>query len=288
MEVDLAQTIVTAVGEVPVRVVGAHAGSPRGLVVWLPPLGGSAAGCEQALRRLACAGFLAVSIDPLRHGMRADRRSKDLFAEVMEHFRATMWPILGGTVLDAMAVLDWAVERFGISGPILAGGISMGGDAALALAGADRRILRVAAIAATPDWTRPRMTLIGQPERPIDQGEGSVTGSWLRARLDPLLHTDRYRRRLDLRLDVGTCDSHVPGEAAHRFASELRSAGPEGQGRPEPRIDVVDHQGLDHSEMCHRHQILIEAIDWLVGRSPDRSPRRAGPPTAPVRSDGRT
>jgi hypothetical protein len=36
----------------------------------------------------------------------------------------------------------------------------MGGDVSIALAGIDERVSRVAAMIATPDWTRPRMTMI--------------------------------------------------------------------------------------------------------------------------------
>ncbi len=177
-----------SVGEIPVLVVSPRPRSPRGLAIWLPPLGGTKEQSEPALRRLAGAGLVAVSIDPRRHGERADRPVDALFGEAMAHFRAVMWPILGGTALDAMAVLDWAVEHYRTPGPVLVGGVSMGGDAALALAGIDHRVERVAAIAATPDWTRPGMTLIGRPDRLIDQGEPTGEGRRLRDRLEPAFH----------------------------------------------------------------------------------------------------
>jgi dienelactone hydrolase len=177
----------------------------------------------------------------------------------MAHFRAVMWPILGGTILDAMAVIDWTVQRFELSGPVLAGGVSMGGDAALALAGIDSRVERVAAVAATSDWTRPGMTAIGQPDHPIDQGDPTPTAQWLREHLEPMQHLDAYRRRLDIRCDVGLADTHVPAEALHRFAAALTD------DSAEPRIEIVDHPGLDHAEICSSPQILDEAIDWLIG-----------------------
>jgi hypothetical protein len=55
-------------------------------------------------------------------------------------------------------MLDWVDEHFGVAGPGVAGGVSMGGDVAVALAGVDPRIDRVAALVATPDWARPGMS----------------------------------------------------------------------------------------------------------------------------------
>lgn len=54
-------------------------------------------------------------------------------------------------------VLDWTADRFEVGGPHVAGGVSMGGDVALVLAGTDDRIALVSALVATPDWTRPGM-----------------------------------------------------------------------------------------------------------------------------------
>lgn len=255
------------VGDVPVLEC-LPAGAPaRGLVIWIPPLGGDKERYTDRLEELARRGFLAVGIDPRRHGERADRPADALFDQVMTSYRATMWPILGGTVLDAAEVIDAELAIHGLGGAVLAGGVSMGGDIAVALAGIDPRVSRVAAVAATPDWTRPGMTRIGRPDDVIDQGRATTGGQWLRDHLEPLTHTDRYRRDLAIRLDVGAADTHVPGEAAHRFATML-SRGPR-----RPSIDVIDHPGSDHRQMCHDPQVLTAALSWLVG--PSRSGRTA-------------
>jgi cephalosporin-C deacetylase-like acetyl esterase len=65
--------------------------------------------------------------------------------------------LAGRTVLESLRVLDWVDEHFGVAGPRVAGGVSMGGDVAVALAGVDPRIDRVAALVATPDSARPGM-----------------------------------------------------------------------------------------------------------------------------------
>ncbi|AXE38866.1 alpha/beta hydrolase family protein [Acidipropionibacterium virtanenii] len=246
---------------IPVMEVAPAGRDPRGPVLWIPPLGGDKERYTDQLNGLAQRGFLAVGIDPRRHGERADLPPDRLFELVMNRFRATMWPILGGTVLDAMAVIDEELSAHRIDGPVLAGGVSMGGDIAIALAGIDPRVTRVAAIASTPDWTRPGMTLIGRPGQVIDQGEATSGGRWLRDHLDPLAHPDRFRRELAIRLDVGAADTHVPAEAAHRFAALLAD------GPPAPQIAVVDHPGLDHPDLCRDPQVLGGALSWLTGPS---------------------
>ncbi|KGJ72954.1 hypothetical protein GY21_12085 [Cryobacterium roopkundense] len=90
-----------------------------------------------------------------------------------------MWPILGQTTLDALRIVDWAIETHDLSSDVVAGGVSMGGDISVALAGVDPRVKRVAALVATPDWTRPGMTQVGRPEELIDQGSPSPHGEWL-------------------------------------------------------------------------------------------------------------
>ena len=65
-----------------------------------------------------------------------------------------MWPLAGRTVLESLRVLDWADQQFGVTCPRVAGGVSMGGDIAVALAGIDERITRVAVLVATPELRR--------------------------------------------------------------------------------------------------------------------------------------
>jgi uncharacterized protein len=143
-----------------------------GTALWLTHLGGSAEQAVPMLTRLAAErGLLAVSFDPPGHGRRGDGSSPGrLTGDVLACFRQRMWPLLGHTVLECLRVLDWAGNRFGVPGPLVAGGVSLGGDAAVALAGIDRRIRRVGAIVATPDWTRPAMRTLGEHPEVIGQG----------------------------------------------------------------------------------------------------------------------
>src|SRR5919202_1737574 len=121
------------------------------VVLWLTHLGGSAQQTLPMLERLATAGHPAVSFDRVLHGRRSDGRDPwELASEVLSSFRRRMWPILGQTTLEAMRGMTWAQERTGRTGGVRAGGVSMGGDVAVALAGVDDRVSRVATLGSTP------------------------------------------------------------------------------------------------------------------------------------------
>lgn len=160
---------VEAVAGIPVQWVAADV--PQGVALWLTHLGGSAEQTAPMLTRLAERGLLAISFDPPGHGRRGARGEPcELAGEVLAAFRRRMWPLAGRTVLESLRVLDWVDKHFGVSGPRVAGGVSMGGDVAVALAGVDPRIDRVAALVATPDWARPGMQTLGQDSRPARPG----------------------------------------------------------------------------------------------------------------------
>lgn len=126
------------------------------LVLLLPNFSGTKDQLTPMLEELAGAGFVALSFDPWQHGERGTESRDEMLARVFGAFRRHMWPILDQTTLDGLRVVDWAVSTFGAD-VTRGGGLSMGGDVAVALAGLDRRVCRVAAVVATPDWLRPGM-----------------------------------------------------------------------------------------------------------------------------------
>lgn len=243
------------VAGVPLLVVEPRADITRGLLaLWEPFLSGSKERMEPMLQRLAGAGFHAVSFDPWRHGERAEDGS-NFVESVFGAFRQRMWTILGYSLLDGLAVVDWALAEFGLAPKVVAGGVSMGGDIAVAMAGVDFRIVRVATIGSTPDWARPGMALLNDPDRLLPQGEPDARAEALRAAFDPTLHPERYRQRPAIAFEFGADDRHIPAENAVRFARETGN----------PDIRVTSHLGLDHLTSARDPQLVQRCVDWLCG-----------------------
>jgi uncharacterized protein len=248
-----------AVEGIPVQWVAADA--PDGVALWLTHLGGSAAQTAPMLTRLAERGLLAVSFDPPGHGRRgAGGDPWELAGEVLAAFRRRMWPLAGRTVLESLRVLDWVDERFGASGPRVAGGVSMGGDVAVALAGVDPRIERVAALVATPDWTRPGMHALGEARVLLDQGEPDRYALWFFDAFNPMTHLEAYERDVAIEFLCGAGDLHVPAEAALRFRAALYEREP---GTAD-RIRVELYEDLDHLDAARDERLYSAALDWLA------------------------
>jgi dienelactone hydrolase len=227
------------------------------LVVWLPWFTGTRQLVHPQLRVLAGRGFVAASLDPWRHGERADTSMEDLFTEVFAHFRREMWPILGQTTMDTMHVVDRLLAEYELGADVRAGGISMGGDIAVALAGVDRRVTAVAALVATPDWTRPGMHDARDPVRVIDQGAPSPYGRWLYEHLDPATHLDGFARAPRILFELGGADTHVPPAGAVAFRTAMAVAHPAAAEAITIRIaDGVGHEAGDEAA-------IARALDWL-------------------------
>jgi uncharacterized protein len=235
----------TWVDHIPVSWVG----NGERLALWLPYLGGTKEEMLPALERLADAGFTAVSLDPWQHGERAAESPDELYARVFGAFRRHMWPIAGQTALDCLRVIDWAVGELGTNGDVVAGGVSMGGDVAVVLGGIEPRVERVAALVATPDWTRPGMQAL-DGGGPLDQGQADAYAQWFYDRLDPMTHPERYGDRPEILFECGGEDHHVPAEAALRF----------GRGKVNVR------PGLGHIDGAQSPEMHQSCLDWLSRR----------------------
>ena len=249
---------VEAVEGIPVRWVAADA--PRGVALWRTHLGGTTERTAPMLARLAERGLLALSFDPPDGGRGAGGDPWQLAGEVLGAFRRRMWPLAGRTVLESLRVLDWADEHFAVAGPRVAGGVSMGGDVAVALADVDPRIDRVTAMVATPDWTRPGMQTLGEDHALLDQGEADRYAQWFFDALNPITHLEAYERDVAIAFLCAAADLHVPAEAAVRFRTALCDREP----RAADRVRVELYDGLDHLEAASDERLYPAALEWLI------------------------
>lgn len=248
------------VDDIPVLVAHPDQAAARGvLALWMHFLGGTKEAMAPYLLRLARAGVTAVSFDAWQHGGRTDEPAEQLMRRGLAQFRRNVWPILGHTTLDAVRVLDWAVERFEVT-DVVAGGVSMGGDVSVALAGIDPRVSRVAAIVATPDWTRPGMARFDDPSSVLDQGEPTPYGQWMYDHLDPMTHLARFARGPAMAFDLGGEDLHISAQHALAFHQALERSHPAAAQQVRVRI----HEGLDHVGAARDPLVQDASMAWLL------------------------
>ena len=229
------------------------------LVVWLPGLGLTKEDMDSDLRALAGSGLCAVGFDPWQHGARGSETTDEIRVRVFSDFRRHMWPILGQTTLDTLRVIDWALAKLDVASNVSMGGLSMGGDIAVAAAGLDHRISRVAAIIATPDWLRPGMHDLFEPDRLLPTGTPDRYAQYFYDRFDPLTHLDGYARGPAITFECGEKDTHVPPDGALRFQQALRKHNPEAAARV--RVNLIP--GLKHLD--YQDPIFLSnCIAWFA------------------------
>jgi DNA-binding MarR family transcriptional regulator len=184
-------------------------------------------------------------------------------------------------------VIDWAADALDAGTAVAAGGISLGGEAAVTVAGIDPRVTRVAAIGASPDWTSPGMHRFDDPGKLMAQGEPDLYARWLYDNLDPVTHLDRYARGPAMAFECGQDDVHVPADGALRFRNALAAAHPDAAGR----VRVTVHPGIGHLDgvrspaaappvpgMVHHPHIRIRLTTFNAGVAGGN-----GPPSRPSR-----
>jgi len=227
------------------------------LVIWLPGLTGTKEAVLPYLQSFAAAGLVAVSLDPWQHGERGTESSEELLRRVFGDFRRHMWPILGQTALDVLRVIDWSIAHLGVRPQVLLGGISMGGDIAVAAAGLDRRVALVAAIVSTPDWLRPGMRSGSDPAAIVDPGTPDAYARFFYDNLNPLTHLEAYAHRPSILFACGADDQHVPPDGAQRFQAALRDRDPSyGEGI---RVSLQPGVGHELTDAMWR-----ECLAWLT------------------------
>lgn len=228
------------------------------LAIWLDSFTGNKEQVKPQLEELAKAGFLALSFDPIDHGQRVHEGREEMIARLAANYRYHFWPMLGQTILDATRVIDWALANLKVSSKIFIGGVSMGGDAAVAAAGFDKRIQCVASSIATPDWLRPGMKDYMNPEIDFDQGKSDTCSDFFYNAFNPLTHLESYSHHPAILFECGAKDFLVPPDGALRFQKELVSK----YGHDPKRIKVNLHEDVGHDPAVP--DMWKNCLDWFI------------------------
>ena len=228
------------------------------LAIWLPGGTGTKEDTRPYLKQLASAGFLAVSFDPWLHGERGVGESPEkMFVMAMNDFPNTIWPIIGQSSLDVLKVIDWAFTEYAIMPPVCIGGLSLGGDIAIAAAGIDSRIGVVSSIIATPDWLRPGMHAQG---RLVQFGKVGAYAQFFYENINPLTNLSGYTHCPAIAFECGADDDHVPPDGALRFQTALQHTYLE---QPD-RLRVTLHPNVGHQTTAvMRHN----SLEWFMMHS---------------------
>jgi uncharacterized protein len=212
----------------------------RRLVIWLAPGLSGMEAVRPVLDRLAAAGFVAVTFDSRERGSRATEAPETLLPRASANWPLVAWPILGHGALEVLRVMDWTVRSFDVAPPFSLGGVSLGGDIAVAAAGLDPRIGCVAAVVATPDWTRAGRRVDGAP---VAAGEPDAYASFFYGRIDPLTNLRSYAHRPAMTFECGADDDRVPPDGPLRFQRALADV----YGEMHGRVRVNLHPGVGHA-----------------------------------------
>jgi dienelactone hydrolase len=225
----------------------------KDLIIWLPGFSGTKEDVASQLTTFAEAGFYALSFDPYQHGERSVETREELIERILSNIRRHFWPILALTAEEFPKVIDQAVEMLDITGKVMVGGISMGGDIAVAASGVDSRISAVTACVATPDWLR-----LGSHE---PSGQADTYAQQCYDRRNPLTHLDNYRHRPAISFQCGELDTQVPPSGAERFVTELSNGIYQ---KSSERLEVCKHHLIAHSFTA---EMLENAIKWFQHHS---------------------
>lgn len=139
----------------------------------------------------------------------------------------------------------------------------MGGDIAVAAAGIDHRIKRVAAVVATPDWLRPGMEDAFHSGTVMPTGEPDSYAQYFFDRLNPLTKLTSYAHAPDIHFICGEKDTHVPPDGAFRFQSALREAYP----TEVEKIKVTFLSDFRHLDVRDSNLWWLGCLEWLTRTS---------------------
>jgi dienelactone hydrolase len=264
LSIDSIEVTKNWVDDIPVIYINpGEEGTDKRLVIFLSGLGGTKEGLVSYLKDIAGKGDIALAFDNYRHGERGSETRDEIHARVFSNLRKYGWPILGQTVLDAQKVIDWAIETLGVKPGIYIGGISMGGDISIVLAGIDKRVKKVAAVVATPDWLRPGMHNLTQPDLVLPPGTPDTYARFFYDAFNPYTNLSKFVNTPPIRVIVGKNDNHIPPENIERFKSELAKQSPAAAEKIE--IVYVDGEKSNHRDTIGRKSEWWPALlNWWL------------------------
>lgn len=254
---------------------GKRWGEPVKLCLFLSGLSGNKESLVELYARcITSRGYAGVFFDHYGHGERSREGTTCLNASReaagklgMRIARACFanmyrygWEILGNGVLDTRRVIDWFEAQMPVE-QVVMGGVSMGGDTAIAAAGADARLNRVLCLITTPDWLRPGMHDLSSGEL-MDPGRPDAKSQWYYDQFNPMTHVSRYARGVDALFACGELDTHIPPENAQRFIENLARIAPEAAGR----MQIWWNRGQAHRVPAPAD--LERLFDWLLLQKP--------------------
>lgn len=248
---------------IPVLFIEPEDSHEKKLVIFLGGLGSTKESLITYLRDIANKGFYALAFDNYEHGERGSEIRSELTTRVFSNMRKYGWKILGETALDTVKVMDWAVKHLQVIPQIRMGGISMGGDISIAASGIDPRIIRIAPIITTPDWLRPEMHEITNPNVLMDPGKSDKSSQALYDRLNPMTHIERYIDCPKIRAVLGEHDTHIPPENLERFKKELGKISKKAMNNIE--ITYIKGVNSNHRDVTKRKNEWWQSLlEWLV------------------------
>lgn len=237
----------------------------RKLAIFLSGLSGTKEAQAPYLKDIADMGYVALSFDLYQHGERGNESKQEIMARVFSNMRRYGWPILGQTALDTERVVDWAIGNLGVEPEFYMGGISMGGDITMTVAGMDPRLVRGAPVVTTPDWLRPGMHDLENPSEILDPGTPDSYAQYFYDNFNPITHLDRYVDCPPMRLTLGEEDNHIPPENAERFRTQLAALSPEAAQRIE--IHYVSGPEANHRDVIGRKdEWWPDLKEWWLGQ----------------------
>jgi len=203
---------------------------------------------------LADAGFVAVSIDAVKHG---ERRDPDIIASLSQD-PTLFFHILAGTAEDVGKVIDHVAENLGVDlERVGMMGVSMGAIITLLAATMEERLKAIVSVIGGANFQilirKSALYKVGLETKVLEQFAQSA-GELIR-RYDPINNVQLFRSIPVLLLN-GERDDLIPLECASSLHEALK---PHYQAAPD-RLRMKVYQGIGHE---YTPDMEREAFEWF-------------------------